>query len=440
MGDRIPDTAARSVADLLAQAPPPRLSRFAQSIQGSTILQIAGEVREMQARGEPVLNLTVGDFRPDQFPIPAGLRDRIIEALEEGHTNYPPVAGVKELREALRDLTRDDLGLDYPLEGILVGGGARPLIYAGFMATVDPGDKVVYPVPSWNNHHYVGLSGALGVPLPVSAEKNFHLDRDDIAPHLADARLLVLNSPLNPTGTCIGRDALLGVAEAVAEENERRTQAGRRPLFLIYDQVYNTLTFEGSEHFTPVGLVPELAPTTILVDAVSKGLAGTGLRVGWAVGPPSLIAKMTSMAGHFGAWAPRAEQVATARFLRDRDALMRHRTEMNRALMDRLGMIHSGLTAMRRDGLPVQHIEPQGAIYLSARFEVQGRTLGGRRIDSNEDLRAALLQDAGCAVIPFEAFGFGGEDGWVRLSVGAVSVQEIREGLQRVRSLLSSVS
>jgi aspartate aminotransferase len=146
------------------------------------------------------------------------------------------------------------------------------------------------------------------------------------------------------------------------------------------------------------------------------------------------------MAGHFGAWAPRAEQVATARFLRDRDALMRHRTEMNRALMDRLGMIHSGLTAMRRDGLPVQHIEPQGAIYLSARFEVRGRTLGGRRIDSNEDLRAALLQDAGCAVIPFEAFGFGGEDGWVRLSVGAVSVQEIREGLQRVRSLLSSVS
>jgi len=440
MGDRTPGTAARSIGEVLAQAAPARPSRFAQSITGSTILQIAAEVREMQARGEAVLNLTVGDFRPDQFPIPAPLRDRIIEALEEGQTNYPPVAGVKELRESIQALTRDDLGLDYPLEGILVGGGARPLIYSGFMATVDPGDKVLYPVPSWNNHHYVGLAGAMGVPLPVSAEKNFHLDRDDIAPHLADARLLVLNSPLNPTGTCIGRDALRGVAEAVAGENERRAQAGRRPMFLIYDQVYNTLTFEGAEHHTPVGLVPELAPVTILVDAVSKGLAGTGLRVGWAVGPPPLIGKMTSMAGHFGAWAPRPEQIATARFLRDREALARHRTTMNRALMDRLGAIHRGLLAMREEGLPVEHIEPQGAIYLSVRFAVHGRTLGGRRIDSNDDLRAALLQGAGFAVIPFEAFGFEGEDGWVRLSVGAVSVQEIQEGLARVRSLLSGAS
>lgn len=441
MGDRAPGTAsARTVGEVLASAPAPNPSRFARSIHGSTILQIAGEVREMQARGDAVLDLTVGDFRPDQFPIPERLRDLIIEALREGQTNYPPVAGVKELRESIQALTRDDLGLEYPLEGILVGGGARPLIYSGFMATVDPGDKVLYPVPSWNNHHYVGLSGALGIPLAVSAAKNFHLDREDIAPHLADARLLVLNSPLNPTGTCIGRDALQGVAEAIAEENERRTRSGRRPLFLIYDQVYNTLTFRDAQHYTPVGLVPELAPTTILVDAVSKGLAGTGLRVGWAVGPPGLIAKMTSMAGHFGAWAPRPEQIATARFLRDREALARHRSAMNGALLGRLEALHRGFAAMREDGLPVEHIEPQGAIYLSVRFAVRGRKLAGRLIESDEDLRTALLQGAGFAVVPFDAFGFEGEDGWVRLSVGAVSPEEISDGIGRVRSLLSASS
>lgn len=443
MSDRSPGAAADrtvGVDDILAAAPAARLSRLAESIRGSSILQIAGEVREMQARGEPVLNLTVGDFRPDQFPIPEELRAQIIEALRQGETNYPPVAGVQELRAAIRELTCHDLGLDYPPEGILVGGGARPLIYAAFMAMVDPDDTVLYPVPSWNNHHYVGLSGAQGVPLPVDAGKNFHLDRTDIEPHLQRARLLVLNSPLNPTGTCISREALQGICEAIVEENGRRVGTGERPFFLIYDQVYNTLRFRGVEHYTPVGLVPEMAPFTILVDAVSKGLAGTGLRVGWAVGPPPLVKKMTSMAGHFGAWAPRPEQVATARFLRDHSAVASHRLRMNAKLQDRLDVLHQGFSAMREAGLPVEHIEPQGAIYLSVRFSIRGRTIGGRRIETNEDLRIALLQGAGFAVIPFEAFGFEGESGWVRVSVGAVSPAEIRDGLERVRGLLSAAS
>lgn len=435
-------TEARQVGirEILDRAPAARPSKFADSIRLSTILEIAGEVREMLARGEQVLNLTVGDFRPDQFPIPARLRDLIIEALREGETNYPPVPGMKELRESVRELIRDDLGLDYPVEGIFVGGGARPLIYAGFMATVDPGDEVLYPIPSWNNHHYVGLAGARGIPLSVEAGKNFHIDRSDVERHLGTARLIVLNSPLNPTGTCISRSALQGVSEAVVEENERRAKSGERPLFLIYDQVYNTLTFDGARHFTPVGLVPEIAPYAILVDAVSKGLAGTGLRVGWAAGPPAIVAKMTSMAGHFGAWAPRPEQIATARFLRDRAALHEHRRTMNEKLSARLNVLHEGFRAMREAGLPVEHIEPQGAIYLSVRFAVAGRTLGGRRIESDEDLRSALLREAGFAVIPFGAFGFEGADGWVRVSVGAVSVREIREGLDRVRRLLETAS
>jgi aspartate aminotransferase len=425
-----------NVGAVLASGAAPAPSEYARVIRHSAILQIAGEIREMKARGDHVLDLTVGDFRPDQFPIPEALRELIIDALREGETNYPPVAGVKELRESVRWRLREDFGLDYPLDGIFIGGGARPLLYSSFMSLVDPGDSVVFPVPSWNNHHYAQLSGARPVAVPVTASKNFHLDRGDLEPHLSDARLLVLNSPLNPTGTCISREALQGIGETIAEENERRARTGERALFLVYDQVYHSLTFGDVRHWTPVELVPELAPYTILVDAVSKGFAGTGLRVGWAVGPPQLIEKMAAMAGHFGAWAPRAEQIATARFLRDEAALAAYRRHICEELHVRLDVLHRGFEEMRAAGLPVEHIEPQGAIYLSVRFGLRGRSFAGQVIRSNEDLRQTLLREAGFAIVPFEAFGLETDDGWVRASVGAVSLGEIREGLARVRSLL----
>jgi aspartate aminotransferase len=416
------------------------LSRYARRVEGSSILKIAGEIREMLARGEPVLNLTVGDFRPDQFPSPPKLREYTIEALKAGHTNYPPVNGVLELREAVRETARADHGLDYPLESILIGGGARCLLYASYMTLVDPGDVVVYPVPSWNTHHYVYLAAADGKPLPVTAEKNFHLDREDIAPYLKTARLLSLNSPLNPTGTCISAEALGGMCEAIVAENRRREGAGERPLFVVYDQVYHSLTLGSAGHVTPVGLVPEMAPTTILVDAVSKGMCGTGLRVGWALGPPDVIAKMTEMAGHFGAWAPRPEQMGTARFLRDGEVLREHREQMNERLRVRFQALDEGFTEMRRRGLPVEHVRAQGAMYLSVRFALIGRQVRGREIRTTEDLRAVLLREAGFAVIPFAAFGLEREDGWVRISVGAVSVEEIHQGLARVRELLEDVN
>ena len=434
----VSESTHHDVGAILSGHAAPRLSRYAESVEGSTILQIAADIREMLARGESVLNLTVGDFRPDQFPVPEEYRRQIARALEEGETNYPPTNGVAELREALVELTRDDLGLTYPASCFLVAGGARPLLYAGYMTLVDAGDPVLYPVPSWNNHHYVRLSGAKGVPIPVRAEKNFHPDVDELREHLGTARLIALNSPLNPTGTCISRDALGALTEEVVRENRRREAAGERGLYLIYDQVYNTLTFGDAEHFTPVGLVPEAAPYTLMLDAVSKGLCGTGLRVGWAAGPQPIIKKMTSLAGHYGAWAPRPEQVATARYLRDRAALEKHRAWMTDAVESRLHALHEGFTAMREAGLPVNHIEPQGAIYLSVRFDLQGRTVGGRKIDDNEALRQVMLNEAGFAVIPFEAFGLEGEPGWMRISVGAVSPEEIRSGLGRVRALLES--
>ncbi len=306
------------------------------------------------------------------------------------------------------------------------------------MALVDPGDTVVFPVPSWNNHHFSGLCGAKPIAIPTTAAQNFHIDRNDLAPHLSTARLVSINSPLNPTGTCIGEEELRGICEDIVRENERRERDGSRPLFLLYDMVYHLLRFGDTEHFTPVGLVPEMGRYSILVDAISKGTCGTGLRVGWAVAPPAIASKIVEMAGHYGTWAPRAEQVACAQFLRDRAAREAHRAWMAREVSLRLELLHQGFEAMRKEGIPVESVPPQGAIYLSCRFDLAGRTVQGKSIRTNEDVRRLLLHEAGFAVVPFQAFGLPGETGWARLSVGATSPAEIASGLERVRSLLRS--
>ncbi|MFN8012003.1 MAG: aminotransferase class I/II-fold pyridoxal phosphate-dependent enzyme [Holophagaceae bacterium] len=412
------------------------LSSLARSVVGSEILKIAAQIRAMQAAGAEVCNLTVGDFNPAHFPIPEALLEGTRKALAEGQTNYPPSDGVLPLREAVVRFYARELGLRYPVDSVLVVGGARPLLYGAYRTLVDPGDVVVYPVPSWNNNHYANLSGARAVELPVAADHNFFPVLDQIAPHLAEARLLCLNSPLNPTGTMIDPAQLKAITEAVVAENRRRAASGKRPLYFVYDQVYWTLTF-GTKHETPVSLVPESAPYVLLLDALSKAFCATGLRVGWGLMDPAIRARMADILGHVGAWAPKAEQVATAALLDDPATVQAFRSTFLPAVKARLDALHGGFMAMKADGLPVDAIAPQGAIYLSARFDLSGRTIRGMELRTNEDIRQLLLQHAGLAIVPFQAFGLAEESGWFRLSVGAVSLAEIEAMMPRLRSLLA---
>jgi len=229
----------------------------------------------------------------------------------------------------------------------------------------------------------------------------------------------------------MARDEVEAIGHLVVEENSRRLARGERPLFLMWDQVYWMLTFGENRHYAPPQLVPESARWTIFIDGISKAFAATGLRVGWTVAPPHVTARMRDILGHVGAWAPRAEQVAVARFLGMRDEIENYHEHMVRELKLRLDLLYDGFESMRRDGLPVRAIVPQGAIYLSAQFQLAGRT--------NEEIRKLLLDRAGFAVVPFQAFGLKKEDGWFRLSVGAVSPEEIERGLQRVREVLQRI-
>ena len=404
------------------------LSDLARGVIGSEILRIAAEIRALKAKGAEICNLTVGDFDPTQFPAPVALLDGMRAALAAGQTNYPPSDGVVALREAVARYYAKHLGLDYPVESVLITGGARPLLYGSYLTVLDPGDAAVYPVPSWNNNHYAYLCGARAIEIPVGADTNFFPTPEHLRPHLPYARLVLINSPLNPTGTAIDAEVLQRICEMIVGENRRRERAGGKAIWLCYDQVYWQLVFGGARHVTPPEVCAEVAPYTIILDAASKSFAATGLRVGWAVMPPAARQRMADILGHVGAWAPRPEQVAMAALLDDEVAVTSYLAEMRPRVQQRLDRLAVGFAAMQKDGYPVEVIAPQGAIYLSVRFAIPGQT--------NDATRKLLLDRAGFAVVPFQAFGLREDSGWFRISVGAVSLAEIDAALPRVRAAL----
>lgn len=436
------DLTAR-MAELAASDPSTRgLSPWAAAVRTSEILTIAYQVRARVAAGDDILNLTVGDFDPAEFPVPRALAEGIEDAVAHGQTHYPPAPGVPETREAVRGYYARRLGLSYPLDSVLVVSGARPAIFGTYASVVGPGDAVLYGLPSWNNDHYAHLVGAAPIEVETSPADRFFLTPSAVEPHLERARLLCLNSPQNPTGTVMREEDLESISRMVVRENQRRAAASKPPLYVMFDQVYWPLTFGDVRHVNPVSLVPEMADYTFFVDGISKGYAATGLRVGWCVGPADVMKRMTGILAHVGCWAPRPEQLATARLLSDDAALDAYLEGMRRAVHARLGLIHDALVSFRDRGLDVECIRPQGAIYLSIRLNLVGKkTRDGRVLRSDEDIRVHLLEHAGVALVPFRAFGVPDGSHWFRASVGVASLADcegVKARLTRAFEMLES--
>jgi aspartate aminotransferase len=415
-----------------------RYSILAEGLIGSPILKIAAEVRAFAAQGGKICNLTVGDFAPSEFPIPELLSKELQSAVAKGETNYPPSTGMPGLRKAIVDFCARRLGMKLENEQVLIACGARPIIYGAYRVIVDPGDTVVFPVPSWNNSHYCQMSGANAVPVPCDARTGFFPTAATLRSKVRDARLLVINSPVNPTGTVISKAQLEEICDVVLEENERRAGSDR-PLYLLYDQVYWMLTF-GVDHVHPVALRPEMSRYTIYVDGISKSFAATGLRVGWGVGPATIIQQMSDLLTHVGAWAPRPEQVATAALLANDAVIDGFHDKMLGEVLARLQALHDGIVALRKEGFPVDAAIPSGAIYLSACFNLKGKRAGGAKLSSDDEVRSYLLKSCGLAAVPFSAFGQDEGSGWFRLSVGAVSLKDIQELMPRLRTALQALS
>jgi aspartate aminotransferase len=417
-----------------------KYSVLAEGLIGSPILKIAAEVRTLIASGQKICNLTVGDFAPTEFPVPELLSREIAKAAENGETNYPPSNGMPQLRKAVSAFTERRLGLAVDPDNVLITAGARPVIYGAYRILVNPGDRVVFTVPSWNNVHYCQVTGGVPVTITCDARTNFLPTGAMLKDKLRNARLLVLNSPSNPTGTLFTAEQLGGICDAVLEENERR-RGSDRPLYLVFDQIYWMLTFGGASHVHPVQLRPEMAEYTIYVDGISKAFAATGLRVGWGMGPSTVIKQMSDLLTHVGAWAPRPEQVATAALLANDAAIDEYHAHMKSEVEHRLRALHAGLMALKKDGFGVDAVIPAGAIYLSAKFDLHGKkTADGQALKTDDEVRSYLLKQAGLALVPFSAFGQPDGSGWARLSVGAVSMKEIAELLPRLRSALQTLN
>ena len=200
----------------------PQLSHLAEHLIGSEIIRNAAQINQRVAAGERITNLTIGDFDPKVYPLPEAYLEAIITAYREGHTNYPQANGMEVLRSAVSNFIVRKQGLQYTKEEVLIASGARPLIYAAYRAVVDPGDAVVFPIPSWNNNHYGFLTSARQVAVETDAAHRFLPTAKDLAPYVKDASLLALCSPLNPTGTSFHPDELAAISHLVREPNARR--------------------------------------------------------------------------------------------------------------------------------------------------------------------------------------------------------------------------
>jgi aspartate aminotransferase len=416
-----------------------RLSHLAETLIGSEIVRLGADIKEKINKGEKIYNFTIGDFDSSIFPIPKKLEHEIMEAYKKGFTTYPPAEGILPLRQSVSKFIKEREGLDYEANEILIAAGGRPLIYALYRAIVDKDDKVIYSVPSWNNNHYVHFVEGQHVVIEAKAENNFMPLAEEIKPHLKGAALIALCSPLNPTGTIFKKKELEDICDLVLQENMERG-AEEKKLYVMYDQMYWTLTYGDSKHYNPVSLRPEMKDYTIFIDGISKSFASTGVRVGWALGPQHVLNKMKAINSHVGAWSPMAEQHATAKYLVQTEAIDKYFEHYKKELEDRLRLIHEGFQKLKNEGFGVDSIAPQAAIYLTIQIDLIGKKTHDEKIlEKQKDVTEYILNEAKLAVVPFYAFGASKNSNWYRLSVGTCKKDEINEMLYKLKEALEKL-
>jgi len=417
-----------------------KLSNLAETLIGSEIVKLGNAINERIRNGETIYNFTIGDFNPQVFPIPAALEALIIESYQKKYTNYPAAEGILELRNAISSFIHEWEGISYSPSEIQVASGGRPLIYALFKVIVDKGDKVIYGVPSWNNNHYVHLTDGEHCLIDCTPENNFMPTVDDIRAHIHGASLICLCTPQNPTGTTLSANTLKEICDLVIEENNKRG-ADQKKLYLMFDQMYWTLTFGDTVHANPISLNPAMKDYTIFIDGISKVFAATGVRVGWAMGPETVIAKMKAILSHLGAWAQMAEQKAVAQYLLQKEAIQQYLVHFKAEIEYRLRTIYTGLIALKEKGFSVDAVAPQAAIYLTIKLNLVGKkTALGTMLKTQAEVTSYILGEAKLAVVPFSAFGASADNPWYRLSVGTSKKEDIPAMLLQLEKALSTLS
>jgi aspartate/methionine/tyrosine aminotransferase len=384
-----------------------RLARRMSRLGTETAFEVLNKARALERQGKDIVHLEIGE--PD-FDTPSNVVETAVDALHKGWTHYGPSAGLPELRQAIAEYVSRTRGVPVASDEVVVVPGGKPIIFFSILSLVDEGDEVIYPNPGFPIYesmiHYVG---GRAVPIQLREERDFGLDVNELAALINDrTRLIILNSPQNPTGGVLSKSAIQDIADAIGDRN----------IMIMSDEIYSRLIFEG-EHFSIMS-IPGFKDRTILLDGFSKTYAMTGWRMGYGVMRSDLATQVTRLMTNSNSCTASFTQVAGIEALRgDQSSVDRMRDEFKR----RRDVFVAGLNKIKGFSCRM----PKGAFYTFPNISDTGWP--------SKKLADAILQEAGVACLSGTAFGDYGE-GYLRFSV-ANSLENLNKALDRIQQWTS---
>lgn len=388
-----------------------QISKRVAALSPSATLAMSQKSAELKAKGVDVINMSVGE--PD-FNTPAHIKEAAKHAIDENYSRYTPVAGYLSLRKAISEKLSRENGFEFSADQIVVGNGAKQELCNVILATINPGDEVIIPTPAWVSYvEMVKLAEGVAVTVPTGIESDFKMTPEQLEKAITPrTRMLMLNSPSNPTGSIYSREELRGLAEVL--ENHPH-------VMVLSDEIYEHINFTGG--VTSILSFEGMKGRVVVVNGVSKAYAMTGWRVGYMAGPTEIAKAVTKLQGQYTSGASSiAQKAAEAAYTGSQECV----AEMRKAFERRSKLIVE--LARQIEGWNVN--VPQGAFYLFPDVRaLLGRRIGGRMIETSADYVMYLLEEAHVACVDGSAFGC---PGYIRLSY-ATSDDNIREAMRRIR-------
>lgn len=395
-----------------------RLSQRVGAIAESATMAVDKKAKSLKAAGEPVIGFGAGE--PD-FPTPEHIVKAALEACENPASHkYTPAGGLPALKEALVIKTERDSKWRPDPSQILITNGGKHAVYNSCAVLLNPGDEVILPAPYWTTYpESIALAGGKTVPVMTDISNEFRVTVEQLeAVKTNRTKALMFVSPSNPTGAVYPREEMEAIGKWCLENN----------VWVIADEIYEHLTYDGHEHHSIRSLIPELADTCLIVNGVAKTYAMTGWRVGWMLGPEDAIKAATNLQSHATSnVANVSQQAALAAVAGDLSAVQEMRSAFDRR--------RQTMTQMLKQIEGIKVIPPQGAFYAYPDLTAfLGKDINGEVAQTTSELAGIILDQAQVAIVPGEAFG---TPGYARLSF-ALGDEDLKEGIERIADLLSS--
>lgn len=396
-----------------------RLSARISNVSPSLTLAITAKAKAMKAAGEDVVSFGVGE--PD-FPTPAHIVEAAKRALDDGQTKYTPSSGLPALKKAICKKLQEENGLSYEPSQIIVSNGAKHSVFNVCYALLNEGDEAIIPAPYWLTYpEAVKLCGGVPVTVETCAENGFKMTAEQLEKAITPkTKLLIFNSPCNPTGAVYTKEEIVSIAEVCVKHG----------VFVLSDEIYEKLLYNGAKHFSFAAVSKEAKDLTVTVNGVSKTYAMTGFRVGYLAAPKDIAAAIDSFQSHATSNACTTSQYAAIEALSSSEEEVKSMVDIYARRREKLLALIAGVRG-------ADCVVPEGAFYVMMRVSsLYNKTWKGKKIQGSVDFAAALLEEEKAAVIPGACFG---ADEYVRLSY-SLSEEDLQKGMERIADFFEKVA